>query len=52
MSREPTVWENGGEEEMGFISFFHFLTLNRANKASRAHGGPFSHATPSLQRLR
>lgn len=25
---------------MGFISFFHFLTLNRANKASKAQG-PF-----------
>jgi hypothetical protein len=47
------VWENGGEEEMGFISFFpFFLTLNRANKASKAQGCPFSHATPSPQRLR
>lgn len=42
MSRERTVWENGGaEEEMRFISFLpFFFTLKRANKASKAQG-PF-----------
>lgn len=49
MSRETTVREKWGG--VGILVSLHVLTLNRAKKASKAQG-PFSHATPSPQRLR